>query len=357
MKKFLSFILFIMLIFSLSGCNEAVKEEVLNQSSEEVNSSGEITTIKDYYPFVKNRKMEYKGIGNEYAEMKTFVEFIEEDLIQIKTINSGTDFVNVLEYKDGVLREVFGEGEFYHIENMLTANRNTDNIILKEPIKVGNSWEDSDGNKVEITALDEVIDTPLKKYKALEVTTTYKSDVNKKDYYVRDIGFVGSIYEDGDFKVKTLLKNIEDKGMEISINVYYPTSEDIGSKYEIKKTIFKTNDNTKMILEGLLKNPKSDKLLAPLPESASIKRINLNRDNWNLEVDLSEEFKNEMNAGSTVEIEIINSIVNTLGEFYDVERVHITVEGEPYESGHLQLLEGEYFEVDTSDIEEFRIED
>lgn len=369
MKKFLSFILFIVLVFSLSACNEGVKDEVsisndgkaedkvLNVKDEPVKDTIDTATIKDYYPFAKNRIMEYEGTGNEYAERKTFVEFIEEDTIQIKTMNSGTDFVNVLEYKDGVLREVFGEGEFYHIENMLNVSRNMDNIILKEPLELGNTWQDKDGNKVEITGLNEDISTPSGKYKALEVTTTYKDKANKKDYYVKDIGLVGSLYKDGDFQVKTLLRNIEDSGIELPIKVYYPMSEDIGSKYVSKNIIFKTNDNIKVILEKLLKNPNSNKLLPIMPENTSINKINLNRDNWNLEVDLAEGFINEMNAGSSYEIEIINSMVNTLGSFYDVERVYITVGGSPYESGHLQLLEDQYFEVNTSDIEELKIED
>ncbi len=355
MKRFLSFTLFMILMFSIGGCNEAVIEETSNTDSKTQNNMSGIATIKDYYPFEENKTMKYKGIGNEYAEMETFVEFIEEDTIQIKTINAGTNFVNVVELKDGVLTEVFGEGEFYHIENMINTNRNIDNIILKEPIQVGNSWQDGEGNKVEITGIDKLIDTPLKKYEALEVTTNYKGNASKKDYYVKGVGFVASIYEDGEFEVKTLLEKIEDKGISTNIKVYYPTSEDIGSKYIMKEINFKTNNNIKATLERLLKNPKSDKLLAAIPEDASIKRINLNRDNWNLEVDLSKEFNSEMNAGSTSEIEIINSIVNTLGNYYDVERVYITVEGQPYQSGHLQLLENEYFEVNTKDIEELKI--
>lgn len=351
MKKFFSFVLIIAFIFTLTACDQAENNEPISVDSEEVEEPMEVGTIEEYYPFVKNRNMEYKGIGNEYAAMNTFVEFMEDDLVQIKKSNAGTDVVTILEYKDGNLMEVFAESEFYHIENMLDANRNMENILLKEPLEIGNSWKDKDGNKVEITALDMDIETPLENYKALEVTTEYKEGANKKDYYAKDIGFVASIYEDGEFKVETLLEKIEDKPMDIPIKVYYPTSEDIGSKYELREIKFNTNDNPRLILEKLLKNPDSEKLLPPISQGASIKSISLDRDNWNVKIDLSQEFTSEMNAGSSYEIEIINSIVNTLGNFYDVERVYLTVEGNPYESGHLQLLEDEYFEVDIEGIE------
>jgi sporulation and spore germination protein len=353
-KKFLSFILSIVLIFSLVGCNEAAKEEVVNPENEDVNDASEIDTISDYYPFEKNRLMDYQGKGNEFAEMKSFVEFIDEDLIQIKEMNPGTNFVNVLELKDGVLREVFAEGEFYHFENMLKANRNMDNIILKEPLEVGNSWEDNEGNKVEITGVDVVIETPLKTYKALEVTTNYESGAIKREYYAKGVGFVASKYEDGEFKVDTLLKGIENKGIKTNIRAYYPIKDDAEIRYLNKTIDFRTNDNIKTVLENLFKEPQSDKLLAPISKDTSIKSIDLNRDTWVLNIDFSKELREDMNAGSSYELAVIDSIVNTLGDFYDVEKVYISVEGEPYESGHLQLLEGEYFEVDIEDIEELK---
>lgn len=354
MKKLLSLILSIVLVFSLVGCNEAAKEEVINPEDENTEDILEKDTIGDYYPFEKDRLMDYQGKGNEFAEMKSFVEFIDGDLIQIKKMNPGTNIVNVLELKDGVLREVFAEGEFYHLENMLNTNRNTDNIILKEPLEVGNSWADSDGNKVEITSLDKKIETPLKEYKALEVTTSYEGSSIKREYYARGVGFVASVYEDGEFKVETLLKGIEKKGMQKNIRAYYPRQDDIEIRYLDRSMVFNTNNNIKSILENLLKEPDSDKLLAPISKDTSIKSIDLNRDDWTLDIDFSKEFKEDMNAGSSYEIAVINSVVNTLGDFYDVERVHISIEGEPYESGHLKLLEGEYFEVDIEGIKELK---
>ena len=88
--------------------------------------------------------MDYEGIGNEYAEQKTFIEFVEGNRAQMKIMNPGTVFVKVMEYKDGALTEVFAEGEFYHIENMLNANTNSSNTILKEPLQVGNTWSNDE---------------------------------------------------------------------------------------------------------------------------------------------------------------------------------------------------------------------
>ncbi|HKM40883.1 MAG TPA: GerMN domain-containing protein, partial [Patescibacteria group bacterium] len=80
---------------------------------------------------------------------------------------------------------------------------------------------------------------------------------------------------------------------------------------------------------------------------------NLDRNTWTLEVDFSKELLTEMNAGSSLEGEILKSLVNTLGEFYDVDKVYITVEGQPYESGHFAISSEEFFKVDKDGIKEF----
>ena len=98
------------------------RQEIFNDS---------ILTIEDYFPIKENTIKEYEGIGNEFAAKSTFVEFIAEGKVQIKEVNPGTSFVKVIEYKNGELKEIYAEGEFYHIENMLNANTNKNNILSK----------------------------------------------------------------------------------------------------------------------------------------------------------------------------------------------------------------------------------
>lgn len=354
MKKYIYIILVLILAISLFGCNKSVEMEELdgNIIEEELEEEQEERmSILDYYPFEENLIMDYEGEGIEYAEQTRIVEFIEENKIQIKIINAGTIFVKVLEYNNGELKEVFGEGEFYHIENMLNANRNSDYILLKEPLEVGTSWTNSNGDSIEITSLNEEIETPLGTYEALEVTNKFKSGPIEKYYYGKNIGFIGSIYEDGDFQVKTLLKSIENQGQDITIEAYYPSEDGMTTKYMDKDIVFQTNDNIEDILEDLLKNPPSTKLTPAISKDTKINKINLDRNTWTLEVDFSEELVKDMNAGSSYEFEILRSIVNTLGRFYSVEKVYITKNQVPYESGHIQMREGEYFEVNTEAIE------
>lgn len=353
MKKLLYLLLIIVLITSLVGCKSNIEKEKSYRLSSADKSTSETLTIKDYFPFKDNIVMDYEGRGFEYAEQITFFEFVEGNRAQMKIMNPGTVLVSVLENKNGALREVYFEGEFYHIENMINTSSNTDNIILKEPLEVGNTWLDAQGNSMEITSVDQEIDTPSGTYKALEVTTEYENGESLKEYYAKDIGLVAKIYEYDEFKVETLLKNTEIKKQELEIMSFYPTKYDIGTAYVIRDIEFATNDNIESILEDIMKNPPNDKLLPTISMNTKINSIHLDRDSWTLKVDFSKELFGDMNAGSSLENEILKSITNTLGKFYDVEKVYLSIDDKPYESGHFGINQGEYFSVDTTDIEEF----
>ena len=354
MKRSLLLLFLFILVVSLLGCNSSKAMDEFNTMESQEIVADSIFNIEDYYPIKENTVMECEGIGNEFAEKKTFVEFIQEKKVQIKEMNPGTTFVRVIEYKDGELREIFAEGEFYHIENMLNTNTNRNNVLLKEPLVVGNSWTNDDGSRREITELNKRIEIPSGLYDALEVTTEFQTGSTQVEYFVRGIGLVASIYKDGEFEVKTLLKTIENKEQEMNIISYYPTAKDIGTAYVEQNIKFGTNDNIEEILEKLFKNPPSDKLISPISKETKINGIHLDRESWVLEVDFSKEFADNLNTGSAFEVEMLKSIVNTLGKFYDVDKVYITVEGVPYESGHFSIREGEYFIVDTTELIEIQ---
>ncbi|MPM51125.1 hypothetical protein SDC9_97872 [bioreactor metagenome] len=57
-----------------------------------------------------------------------------------------------------------------------------------------------------------------------------------------------------------------------------------------------------------------------------------------------------MNAGSGFEAMILQCLTNTLGDYYQVEEVYITIDGGPYESGHIIIEEGEAYKVDYTNV-------
>ena len=352
MKK--QFIIIVLLIIGITlvGCqttlaSDSTKEKAVNQEDSD-------SLISEYYPFLENTLLDFEGVGNEYAEQKVYFEFIEKNRAQLKVINPGTNLIKILELKDGALTEIYLEGEFYHIENMLNVKSTEQNIILKEPLEVGNTWTTQEGYQKKITSIDSKINTPYGELDALEVTTIFEAGKLQKDYFAKGIGFVARNYIYGEMEVKTLLKEIKKTPLAHEILVYYPMIDGSGVVYVNDNLSFTTNGSIEKILENKLKNPPSDKLTKDLPEMVSINKIYLDRSDWIVKIDLSDNFLTELNAGSTYEYEVIKSIVNTLGRFYDTEKVYISINGRPYESGHMQLTKEETFKINTEETEEFK---
>lgn len=347
MKKplgFLSALLTVLLLFI--GCT--------GKEIEENQIKMDILTIEDYYPFMKNIKMQYIGVNNEFSQMMTFIEFMKDNRVQIKIRYEDRPKVKVLEYENGELREIYSEDQFYHIENMLNVNSEMRDILLKEPLEIGSSWETIDGYKRSITGIDVEIDLPYGNLKALEVTTQLGEGKIQRDYYVKNIGYVGTIYIESGFEIKTLLEKVDKEPLKTSLRFYYPTLTDINTVYVDKEIEIETNTDIIGILEYNMQNPEHENLLPSISENANINFIKLDRGEKIVKVDFSSDLVQDMNSESALEIEILRSIVNTIGNYYNVENVHISIDGEPYSSEYFSLREDEFFMVDYNGVEEFK---
>ena len=87
-----------------------------------------------------------------------------------------------------------------------------------------------------------------------------------------------------------------------------------------------------------------------LSENTKINKLCFNEEENSVHLDLSKEFTTEMNAGAEIEGLILQSVANTLGTYYGVQNIFLTIDGEPYESGHILLNEGEPLTTDYSNI-------
>lgn len=310
-------------------------------------------SIQDYYPFKENVTYTYEGKGNEFAAYRTTVDYLQDNRIQLRSNNGGTETVRVLENKNGALTLLLSKGETYYRENLLQSSGNQEEILLKEPLKTGTSWTLADGRKRTITNLAAEITTPSGTYKALEVTTEGGNNKNQ-DYYVPKMGLVKSVFTAEGMVVSSSLSKLEDNvPLTQTVKFFYPNVKD-GNLYFVNKQLtFKTNDLTKTGLEKAFKElPKGKKEIETvLGPNVKINSLYLNKDNAAY-IDFSKELTKEMNAGSSYESMILQSITNTVGSYYGVSQVCITVEGNPYSSGHYMMEKGEFFTVDLSNSSE-----
>lgn len=315
-------------------------------------SSGSSTyKIEDYFPFKANTLYTFEGKGNEFAGYTVWIDYIKENKIQQRVNNGGTELSKVIENKDGELKVVFSREETYYREDFTSKAPNKDEILLKEPLVEGTTWNLSDGRKRSITNLSAEISTPSGNYKALEVTTE-GADSQSFDYYVLNIGLVKSIYKAKDMEVTSSLSEVKDNASLVQdIEFYFPNNVSDKIILNKKKLSFKTNDITKMTLEKELKNAPSNEFIKLMPSKSKINILYLNNDGM-VYVDFTESYVTDMNLGSGYEGMALQSMANTLGRYYGAKKVYVTVEGKPYSSGHIIMEKGEAFTVNTSDITE-----
>jgi hypothetical protein len=348
MKKNTCVILVVSTLLLLTGCNKGLTTnnpppKVIDNSQTEGNESK--AKIENYYPFQKDIKYMYAGVGNEYATYSVQVDYLKENRQQIRVNNGGTEMVKVFENKDGELRLIFSKGESYYREDFTTKNNDKVEILLKEPLTKGNSWTLSDGSVRSITNVKASITTPAASYECIEVTTVGK-DSTIKDYYAADIGLVKTLFISNGTEVSSSLSKIEKNVPFVqTVKFYYPNGNDGFNYITNKQLSFNTNDITRETFEKSFKEVTGSELGKVLSPNVKIKSLYLNADNV-VYIDFSEEFTKEMNAGSGYESQILQCITNTIGDYYMVQKVYITVEGEPYSSGHIAMKKGEAFNVD-----------
>ena len=306
-----------------------------------------LLTIKDYFPFKANVKYTYAGIGNEYASYNVLVDYLVGTRIQLRYNNGGTEVVKVLENKDGKLTILLSRAECYYRENLTQSPSNTAEILLKEPLIKGTTWTLLDNRKRYISNVDVEVTTPLGKFKALEVTTKSISD-KVIDYYARDIGLVKTVFILNGGQISSSLSKIETNvSLTQSLEFYYPNIDGVTLNFVDKQLNFKTNDITRIKIEAAYKELPNGNIGKVLSPNAKIKSLYLNKDNM-VYVDFTKELVSEMNAGAGFESMILQCITNTLGRYYGVTKVYLTVEGSPYSSGHIIMKKGEPFIVNLT---------
>lgn len=302
--------------------------------------------IVDYYPFRENTLYIYGGEGNEFAEKQVFFDYIQGNRAQLRVMNPGTVLAQVVEIGDGQLRRSISHEEQYHYENRLDREEEMTDILLMEPLQEGTAWTLVDGMERSITGVNVEIETPMGNYRALEVTTIMGEDAQQLDYYVVNVGHVKSIYKSGEYEILTVIEGIiQDQPLEQEMTFFYPPVEQEGNIYVERTILIETNEDILQVLEEQMKNPPAQDIRSSLSQNTKIIKITREEEKDLVLVDFNRALLEDMNVGSYGEEQVLQSIVNTFGTNYNVNNVYISVEGKPYQSGHFELREGEYFTV------------
>jgi len=334
--------LIIFILALIVGCTKPPVQEPVDEEKK----------VEDYFPFLENTKLSYEGIGNEYAEKEVYFDFIEGNRAQLRVSNPGTTVAQIYEVNEGEVRLLSSMEEMYvfynTMERLTGGSQKADEaenieVLLKEPLVQGTKWSLSEGRTREITGVDVAVDTPHKDYKAIEVTTKKDGEAVYKHYYAEGVGLIKSVFISEAFEITTTLEAVErNTSYKQAMRFYYPDFNNEEIVYVDAEIEFKTNDDLKEVIEKRFKEVPSEDVNKVIGENVKINEIIYNPEEGTVTVDFSRSLVTEMNAGIYLEGQILNSITNTFGGYFNVSKVYIRLDNQTYESGHVYLEIDEY---------------
>lgn len=154
------------------------------------------------------------------------------------------------------------------------------------------------------------------------------------------------------FEEKTTSEGTNITKTEKSIRIYlYDGVED---KLYYKSESVEVTDGA--LVTAIIDSLKKDRgeNFCTLPSDLGVKNAKLDTENDNITIDFGSKFVNNMNLGSSAEINVLKAIVNSIGYNFGVNKVYITVDGAAYSSGHISMDDGEPFKVDYENTTELK---
>lgn len=352
-KNYISITLVALLALSLIGCVR--KKDINNESnppSTQTTNDNKLSENKeeapkyipkDFLPNKLNLKLSYDG-GFENGGEESFIEYLDNNKVQVKVVNTGATVVKIIELKEDSLVLTYRQEGFYFKKNLLSENSNSKEILLKAPIKVGTSWNSEDNTTKTITSVDMDLKTKAGDLKVVEVTKKGK-DFISKEYFAKGLGLVKTIFQSNGSEFIIEIKSIEENSpFKISYRYFYYDVVNDKSVYKEVSSNQQEEPQLKAVVEENLRKVPSKNLIAIKP-AIKINKIDLLKDKDLVHIDFSSNFVKEMNLGSGSEILFLQGIVNTLGYNYGVSNVMITLSEKPYSSGHILMKNGETFNV------------
>ena len=126
---------------------------------------------------------------------------------------------------------------------------------------------------------------------------------------------------------------------ELMVNVYYPRSDGTGLVAVRRTVSTEKDDKYTAAMKSLLTGTKEKGQTNVFPKKAKLRSVVVK--DGIATVDFSKELQTNFSGGSTGEEMLIGSIVNTLTDFPEVQKVSILIDGSAVEplSGHMDLSE------------------
>ena len=134
-------------------------------------------------------------------------------------------------------------------------------------------------------------------------------------------------------------KTVNAAKTQTEITVYFPDAN-AEKLIAVQRQITDNGDKYVQAVNALIAGPANEaEGIGIMPKGAKVLNVTVKGDTAT--VDFSKEFQTNFTGGSTGEIMLVGSIVDTLTDFPEIKAVRFTLEGQPLDilGGHLDLTE------------------
>lgn len=295
--------------------------------------------LETYFPVFKDTVWYYKG-DIYLQDTRLWVDFIRDKAFQMHFKDGQTEWIKIYIEEEDAIYEVATIEDVIHKQDY-TNVRQYKNVVLKLPIEKGATWVQSDGVAKTIANTNVKIKTPLGHFNAIEVVTK-GPDFTMTEYYSEKLGCIKKVYSDGKKEeCKELINYESNKAVKHNITLYLGNKE-TGKLEAVQQEItIRTNEEPKHFLTDLLSKSIEENYIIPLLTGTMIEAIYIDKDENRLIVDMNAAYGFIDYETGTEKLAVM-SLVNTIGYYYGVGEVVLTVEGSSSQATYiLQDLESQ----------------
>lgn len=201
------FTLFLLLFLGiLAGC---IEKEPLEDNQNGQAAEVRAADLRSYLPKISGMYYQFTGEESEYALFSREIKYVDRSKVQFHDSSSGSEMVRVYKLASDQITQVYQTSEFAAADYLEKTDDEPDEIILKTPLKVNNTWE-SAGKQREIISINETVTVPIGTYyNVLKTKTTFIDRPNSPEiyeYYAENVGLILREYRTQDLQVTSRLE-------------------------------------------------------------------------------------------------------------------------------------------------------
>ncbi|MDR5658643.1 hypothetical protein RH915_03995 [Serpentinicella sp. ANB-PHB4] len=188
-------------------------EDTEEQAIEEGASIEQSSVLEPYFLTEQGVRLNFSGEeGYAHADRIMWVAHRTDNLIQQMEETAATTVAKIYQLRENEIALIVSEEEVYDDRDLTTdlVEIGEERIILREPLEVGNQWQD-ERMTYEIEAIDKEITVPYGTFNTIRVREISRDEESENIvYYASELGMIRSVFKSDAFEVVIELESVQE---------------------------------------------------------------------------------------------------------------------------------------------------